>query len=273
MDVHNKNQILNQRISKLQTEFILIDHGLCPDWSREAHKRRRDSIYLILDGQGKVTINGEEMYPRKNNMVLLPKNSTVSLYSENETCYNKYWCEFFMHFGGVSLFDVIDFPYMIELEDISRALELFELLDKLHLRNDAASALQINAALFELVAMFLEHDVRDTSHDTKTDPFAEKMAKYITAHISDNLSVKRLADVMNFNEKYFIDVFKRHFETTPAKYVKSVRLEKAKHELLYSDIKVSSVPSKIGYSSLQKLSKDFKEYTGFSPSEFRKRFK
>ena len=98
----------------------------------------------------------------------------VSLYSENETCYNKYQCEFIMHFDGVSLFDVIDFPYMIELDDISCALELFELLDTSHLRNDAASALQINAALLELISMFLENDVRDTSHDAKDNPFAPR---------------------------------------------------------------------------------------------------
>ena len=273
MGVHNNNHILNQRISKLQTEFILIDHGLCPDWSRNTHRRRRDSIYLILEGIGKITINGTEIYPKKNNMVLLPKNSMVSLYSENETCYNKYWCDFIMHFDGVSLFDVIDFPYMIELDDISRALELFELLDELHLRNDTASALQLNAALLELVSMFLEHDTSEAAHDTKENPFTDKIKSFISAHISEKLSVKKLADVMGFNEKYFIDVFKRHFGTTPAKYVKSVRLEIAKHELLYSGTKVSSIPAKIGYSNLQKLSKDFKEYTGFSPSGFRKNFK
>lgn len=273
MDVHNKNQILNQRISKLQTEFILIDHGLCPDWSREPHRRRRDTIYLILDGQGKITINGQELYPKKNHMVLLPKNSTVSLYSENETCYNKYWCEFIMHFDGISLFDVVDFPFMIELDDISRALELFELLDKLHLKNDTASALQLNAALLELAAMFLDHDTREASQNVTDNPFADKIKKYITSHISEKLSVKRLADIAGFNEKYFIEVFKHNFGTTPAKYVKSVKLESAKHELLYSDIKVSSILPKIGYSTVQKLSEDFKAYTGFSPSEFRKNFK
>ena len=273
MDVHNKNQILNQRISKLQTEFILIDHGLCPDWSRLPHRRRRDSIYLILDGIGKITINGVEIYPKKNNMVLLPRNSMVSLYSENETCYNKYWCEFIMHFDGVSLFDVVNFPYMIELDDISRPLELFKLLDELHLRNDTASALQINAALLELVSIFLEYDTRGAAHNTKENPFADRIKTFIAAHISEKMTVKTLADVMGFNEKYFIDVFSRNFGTTPAKYVKSVRMELAKQELLYSDSKVSSIPPKIGYSSLQKLSKDFKAHTGFSPSEFREKFK
>lgn len=273
MGAHSKNEILNQRLSKLQTEFILIDHGLCPDWSRETHTRRRDSIYLILDGQGKIVINGETIYPEKNNMVLLPKNSRVSLYSDNETCYNKYWCEFLMHFDGVSLFDVIDFPYMIELEDSSRALELMQLLDELHLSTDAAAAFRIKSALLELTAMFLENDTREKAASAKDSLFANRIQNYIKDNITENLSVGTLAKEMRFNEKYFIDVFKKYFGTTPARYVKTARLESAKHELLYSDIQIQHIPAKIGYSGIQKLSKDFKSYTGFTPSEFRRKFK
>ncbi len=271
MDVHNKNELLNQKISKLQTEFILIDHGLCPDWSRNTHRRKRDTIYLILDGEGKITINGKEFYPKKNNLVLLPKNSLVSLYAENETCYNKYWCEFIMHFDGISLFDVIDFPYMIELADSSRALELLELLDRLHLNKDAFSALRIKAALIELISMFIENDTSENLE--KNDDFAETMKKFINEHITEKLSVKVLAQKMGFNEKYFIDVFKSHFATTPAQYVKMIRLEKAKQMLLYTDDKILYIPHKIGYSTIQKLSADFKAYTGFTPSEFRKQLK
>lgn len=273
MEVHNQNQIFNQYISNLQTEFILIDHGLCPDWSRESHRRRRDCIYLILEGQGKITINGEELYPKKNNMVLLPKNSLVSLYSENETCYNKYWCDFIMHFDGVSLFDVINFPYMIELDDISHAQKLFERLDLLHLKTDAASALMLKATLLELVSLFLENDTREIRAAAKSDSFADDIKKFISDNINENLSVKTLAKKTGFNEKYFIEVFKKHFGTTPAQYVKSMRLEKAKNELLYTDDKVLNIVSHIGYSSLQKLSNDFRAYTGFTPTQFRKKFK
>lgn len=273
MDVHNQNQIFNQYISKLQTEFILVDHGLCPDWSRETHRRRRDSIYLILGGKGKITVNSEVLYPETGDMVLLPRNSLVSLYSENETCYNKYWCDFIMHFDGVSLFDVIDFPYMIKPKDASRALELFEMLDSLHMKTDAGSAIRLKSALLEIVAMFLENDTRNITVKAKDNPFADKMNSFINEHICENLSVGVLARKMGFNEKYFIEVFKRNFGTTPAQYVKKLRLEKAKHELLYTDNKILYLPNKIGYSSLQKFSKDFKAYTGFSPSEFRKNFK
>lgn len=272
MDPHNKNELLNQQLSKLRTEFLLIDHGLCPDWSRGEHRRRRNTIYLILDGKGRITIDGKVFYPKKNDMVLLPKDSIVSLYSENETCYNKYWCEFLMHFDGISLFDVIKFPYVVSLEDITYAKYLMDRLDSLHLMTDAASALKLNATLLELIALMLGN-AGYTVDELKKDEFAERVKKYINDNLAGDLSVKTLADEMCFNERYFISLFKRHFSTTPAKYIKTTRLEAAKHLLLYTDSKAVYIVNKIGYSGIQKFSKDFKAYTGFSPTEFRKNFK
>ena len=273
MDVHNQNQILNHRISDLHTEFLLIDHGLCPDWSMDTHRCRRDTMYLILDGQGKITINGETIYPKKNNMVLMPKNAMVALYSENETCYNKYWCEFVMQLNGISMFDVIDFPYMIKLDDISHALVLFERLDELHLKTDVCSAFLQKSILLELTSMFLEYDTNGMQSKLRNDPFVDKLKAFIDAHISEDLSVKTLAKKMGYSEKYFIKLFNDHFGDTPAQYIKGTRLAMAKRELLYSDNKVMYIANKLGYSSAEKMSKDFKKYTGFSPSEFRKKFK
>lgn len=273
MDIHSKNQILNQKISKLQTEFFLISHSSFPNWSVITHKHQTDTIYLILDDGGKAIINDTTLYPQKNSMVLLPKGSVVSLYSENSACYNKYRCDFMMHFDGVSLFDVVDFPYMTELSDISRALELFRLLDSLHLNNDVYSALRIKASLLELVSMFLENYTPSNKTLKTNAEFVYIMKSFISEHISEKLPVSRLAGKMGFNEKYFIEVFKNHFGKTPAKYVKTARLEKAKNELLYTNDKIMYIPSKIGYATLQQLSRDFKSYTGFTLSEYRKKFK
>lgn len=274
VNVHNNNLILNNCISKLQLEFILIDHGPCPNWSRAEHTRHRDCMYLILDGQGEITINGKTIYPRKNNMVLLPKNSMVSLHSENETCYNKYWCDFILQIDGISLFDIIEFPYMIELDDISHALELFQKLDELHTRTDVRSAFMLNAAILELLSIFLDNDSTGLIHNSaRADKFADDVNEFINANLQKRLSVKILAKKMNFNEKYFIAVFKKHFHTTPAQYIKALRLEKVKNELLFSNSSTSDIANNIGYSSVQKLNKDFRAYTGFSLLAFRQNFK
>ncbi len=269
MYAHSLNQLLNQRLSKLQTQFMLIDHGLCPDWTRKEHIRRRDSIYLILDGEGKITINGKAFYPKKNDMVLLPKGSKVSLYSENETCYNKYWCDFIMKLDDRPFFDLIEFPYIIHLDDITYAKSLFDRLETLHRQTDIYSAMMIRSTLSEIVSMFLRSDVKNI----KQNYFAEKVQEFIELNITEPMSVKTLAETMGYNEKYFIKLFKKHFATTPAQYIKVMRLEKAKHELLYTDARALQIIDKIGYSTVQKFSKDFKEYTKLTPNEFRKKFK
>ncbi len=271
MNPHSQNQLLNQRLSRLRTEFILIDHGLCPDWSRGEHTRRRDSLYLILDGKGKITVNGNVLYPEKNDMVLLPRGSRVSLYSENETCYNKYWCDFIMSVDDRSLFDIVDFSYIVHPENIDRERDLFDRLDDLHTKKDAASALLIKATLIELVSIFLETGDREAA-DLKSSKFADDVRGFIQENLSSRLTVKEVADHMRYNEKYFIYLFKKHFGTTPAAFIKNARLEKAKYELLYTDNKSAYIINKIGYSTVQKFSRDFKAYTGFSPSEFRKVF-
>jgi AraC-like DNA-binding protein len=174
---------------------------------------------------------------------------------------------------GISLFDKIDFPYMIKLDDSSRAEELFEQLDALHLKTDTASAFLMQAALLELVSMFLLYDSSSENHELLSDSFTDTVMEYINNNITEKIQVRTLAELMGFNEKYFISVFNRHFGTTPAKYVKRVRLEMVKNELLYTKNKISCIANDTGYSGAQKLSKDFKEYTGLTPMEFRRNFK
>ena len=269
MDVHNKNMILNHQLTKLNTRFILIDHGLCPDWSREDHTRMRDTLYLILDGKGKITVNGKEIYPISGDMVFLPKGSRVSLYSQNDSCYNKYWCEFTMTVNDIPIYKVLNLPYLTHLNDFNHARELFERLEGLRLKTDVASALLIEATLLELVSLMLgDYDVSEL---VASDEFSDKITQFVNKHITEKISIKRLADYMGFNEKYFIALFKKHFATTPAQFIKSTRLDIAKRELLYSNNKTTYIVDMIGYSSLQKFSKDFKAYTGYSPTEFRKK--
>ena len=97
--------------------------------------------------------------------------------------------------------------------------------------------------------------------------------KAIKNHIHEKISVKSLSNLMGFNEKYFISIFNKHFGITPALYIKHMRLETAKYDLLYTDHSIAFIADTIGFSTIQKLSKDFKEYTGFTPTEFRKTFK
>ncbi len=273
MNPHNQNQISRHFLSRLELEFILIDYGRCPDWSRPEHTRRRDCIYLILDGQGKITIDGTEYFPQKNDMVLLPKGSKVSLYSENDTCYTKYWCDFSASLDSKSLFKVFNFPKLVHLESIDRAKELFNKLENLHIKTDIGSALMMNSIMFELLSMFFQNNESTAISKKANDSFINSVTEFINKNIDRKMSISEIAAYSKYNEKYFIELFRKSFGTTPAKYIKSIRLENSKKLLLYTNNSIVSIICQIGYSTVQKFSRDFKEYTGFAPSEFRKRFR
>jgi AraC-like DNA-binding protein len=268
-NMHNKNIILNNYISKLQTEIVYIYHGLCPDWNFDTHKRVRNTLYLILDGQGEITIDGTKYYPKKNDMVLLPQNSNVSLHAKNESCYNKYWFDFFLQFEDVSFFDMVDIPLVVHFDDISEPLSLLSSMEQLLTKNDVCSALDLKASFLKLISLFISQGANQPEVVLKENDFVRKMKQYIEEHLDEHLSVKQLAEVANFNEKYFISVFKKNFGYTPARYLHVQRLEKAKHYLAYTPMKITAISNEVGYSSSQNFSNDFKTYTGYTPLEYR----
>lgn len=127
--------------------------------------------------------------------------------------------------------------------------------------------------LYSIIEGLFFTDFFSHSHEIQDDEFVKFINDYIKNHIHEKISVKSLSNLMGFNEKYFISIFNKHFGITPALYIKHMRLETTKYDLLYTDHSIAFIADTIGFSTIQKLSKDFKEYTGFTPTEFRKTFK
>ena len=56
---------------------------------------------------------------------------------------------------------------------------------------------------------------------------------------------------------------------TIEKYAILQRIEKVKELLMYDEMSLSEIADKIGYSSVQHLSQQFKKITGLTPSQFK----
>lgn len=57
---------------------------------------------------------------------------------------------------------------------------------------------------------------------------------------------------------------------TIERYIILQKLEKIKELLIYDELTLSQIANRLGYSSLQHLSNQFKKNTGMTPSEFKK---
>ena len=85
------------------------------------------------------------------------------------------------------------------------------------------------------------------------------------------IDLNYLCKLMKMNKYYFSHRFHEYYGVSPMKYLKGIKLEKAKYLLKYSDTKISSIAQKCGFSSHTYFSSVFRKEFGISPEEYRKK--
>ena len=115
------------------------------------------------------------------------------------------------------------------------------------------------------------------SKTSSQQTYTERMHQavdYISAHISDEISLDVLASVACFSPFHFHRLFTAFMGETPREYIERVKLEKAANRLCLMPFKsVSEIAFECGYSSASSFSRSFKKYHCISPSDFLKKHK
>lgn len=86
--------------------------------------------------------------------------------------------------------------------------------------------------------------------------------------LNKKLSVM-LQEKLQIDYHYLTTLFSSVEGITIEKYVILQRIERAKELLIYDELSLSEIAYKLGYSSVQHLSQQFKNITGFTPSQFK----
>ena len=91
---------------------------------------------------------------------------------------------------------------------------------------------------------------------------------YSDAEVNKKLSVV-LEEKFSKDYRYLTTLFSSIESITIEKYAILQRIEKAKELLVYDEMSLSEIADKLGYSSVQHLSQQFKKITGLTPSDFK----
>jgi AraC-like DNA-binding protein len=78
-----------------------------------------------------------------------------------------------------------------------------------------------------------------------------------------------IADQLNMNYHYLSSLFSSVENITIEHYIILQKIERAKELLKYNEYTLSEITYKLGYSSVQHLSNQFKKVTGMTASQFR----
>ena len=113
--------------------------------------------------------------------------------------------------------------------------------------------------------------------DDKQAKIIEKI-KVIVIELIQNQGEDKLTNI-NFSDyisekvdksyQYISSLFSSHEGVTLETYIINQKIEKVKELLIYNELSLTEISYRLGYSSVQHLSSQFKKITGLTPSEFK----
>lgn len=120
----------------------------------------------------------------------------------------------------------------------------------------------------------MSHILKDLEKQYRTvlvngNPRVEAVKQYIHQNYGADLGIELLAKQVCMAPAYLSALFKKETGQNLSKYIRSVRMEKAKELLETTYQKIVDISNEVGYPNVSYFCQSFREYFGVSPQKFR----
>ena len=111
----------------------------------------------------------------------------------------------------------------------------------------------------------------EINQESDESVYIRNIHQYVSTHFADpELSVAQIADALHLSRNYVGSLYKKATGTAITSYINEVRMEKAIILLQDPKNRVNEVGVLVGFDNTDYFTRKFKEYTGKTPSEFRR---
>jgi two-component system response regulator YesN len=111
---------------------------------------------------------------------------------------------------------------------------------------------------------------KKSSAEPTDHPAMNKIIRHIEEHYSNEITLKRVAEMISMDASYVSDLFKKKTGQTLIHYVQNRRIQAAKMFLAETDLTVGEISRQVGFENDNYFIKIFKRWCGSTPSEYRK---
>ncbi len=231
-------------------------------------KRNKASEYAleyIVSGIGTLNINGQTVYPKKDDIFFLSKNSKHDYYCSSENP----WHKIFITFNG-DLADQLVKGYLTEnvhIYDGTGLGNIFLNIYKISVNETYDYNERHDRILVELMKIFISIK---SNGNIKALDLPDTIKKLLDMNLQKPYTITQLSEHLNYTDNHIINVFQQKFGKTPYQYFMQRKLELAKEYLETSQLSVAEIAEQLCYADPQYFATCFKKATGFTPSQYRK---
>lgn len=114
-----------------------------------------------------------------------------------------------------------------------------------------------------------EKAVNSLSKNYERHMLIRRVCGYLERHHDQKIYILTLCELFNISRRHLNRIFKLETGLTVIEMVHKIRIEKAKHLLTYSDEKIISIATMVGYDDPAFFSRLFRRSVGCSPGKYR----
>src|SRR5881296_2669661 len=100
-------------------------------------------------------------------------------------------------------------------------------------------------------------------------PRVAALTQLFTAHLAEEISIERLAELVELSSSHFSHVFKESTGMTPLQFVTRQRITHAQQLIRETSRSLIDVGLEVGYTSPSHFAQVFRRVVGVTPTEFR----
>ncbi|WP_077621125.1 helix-turn-helix domain-containing protein [Bacillus sinesaloumensis] len=251
----------------LKPSFATINCEPNWQWKRKEPIPNYDLLY-VWSGEGNLNLNGKDYLMKRGSCFLFqPGDWTTATHNPQNPLILTY-----IHFDIESEPELLPKSYRI-MKDIIPFESLLTRYVRLFLIKTFGAETEAQLILKQLMIQLLRDEYEDDEQvdQNQSNLLAaiREVANYVKQHPGKGHTVENLAARANFSPRYFSLKFKEIIGQPVRSYIVEARIERAEHLLHYTGMTVTEVAQALGYDNLHFFSRQFKKYTGKSPSEVR----
>ena len=241
---------------------LYTGHSKCSKGHIYGPFRRKCFIFqYIVNGQGSFESPYGNYSPKSGDLIIMHRGDLVDY-----GCYgNDSWESIWIDFECTEKLPKVFETGVIHCEELREIFwEFTKIKDMTHGQSAYATSL-----IWKIISI-LDTDAPAPKYYSR---YVNEALTIIHRHYIQKITVNSIAETINLNRSYFCDLFKKEVGVSPKEYIDNYRISASCEILKQSDLLLSEVAEKAGYSDLAAFSKAFKLHKGISPKQYREKHK
>lgn len=176
---------------------------------------------------------------------------------------------FFVHFNLGYPFDNVT-PGIYPLKMTEDEKHQMDQITNGLIKDSAHFSIKQSLVIYSLVLSVVNRLPLSVWSKKKTSEKIRMIVEFIEQNLDSKLTNEVLSKKTMLSPSSFLRLFQKNIEQSPSRYIKQMRLEKAKNLLLDSDLSIDSIAFSCGFSDRHHFTKVFSKEVKISPAAYRK---